>query len=131
MPMKDVTNIKITINGREYHSLEEVPPELREVYSKAVERARDVEKGTAEPDEDIKVTREVFKFNGRTYNSLEELPPVARAALAKISESDWHEKSAGVFEASKVLSEDGRVIEPRGGLRQGEGKKSYAGLVIA
>ena len=41
--MKDVRKISVSINGCEYHNLEEVPPELRAIYSKAVETAGELE----------------------------------------------------------------------------------------
>ena len=31
-------SIKITINGKEYHSIEELPPEAREIYQKTIGR---------------------------------------------------------------------------------------------
>src|SRR5579864_2641285 len=88
--MKVVT--KITINGRQYHSLEEVPPELREQYSKALQMLRDFEAkgGAGVSNESISVQKsESIVYNGQKYNSREELPPEARGALAQIPESEW------------------------------------------
>lgn len=74
---------KITVNGREYGSVEEMPPDIREIYLKAM---------AAMPEENLPrassgtVIRESITFNGRKYNSRDELPPEARALLAQMPE---------------------------------------------
>lgn len=111
--MKAVT--KITINGQEYHSLEEVPPELREKYSKALQMLRDLEAKAAAglSSESITVRdSESIIYNGQKYNSREELPPEAREALAQIPESEWKETTPDVtIEETKMLPPEVRVIE--------------------
>lgn len=113
--MKDVTKLTITINGRQYHSLEEVPHELREKYSKALQMLRDFEaKGAAVvSDESISIKEsESIIYNGQKYNSREELPPEAREALAQIPESEWKETSPDVtVEETKVFPPEVHVIE--------------------
>lgn len=113
--MKDVTKLTITINGRQYHSLEEVPPELREKYSKALQMLRDFEaKGAAGvSNESISIKEsESIIYNGQKYNSLEELPPEAREVLAQIPGSEWKKTIPDVtIEETKVLPPEVQVIE--------------------
>lgn len=126
--MKDVRKISVTINGCEYHNLEEVPPELRAIYSKAVETAGELEakgEGVSELISDVLLEKETFEYNGRTYNNREELPREAREALEKFSATHTGEKiphrTCGV---TKVLFEDARATE------EPERKKSSTGWVI-
>jgi len=58
---------KIVVNGKEYGSPEELPPELRPAYEKAV--AQGPSTGTS-----LKVT-----FNGREFLSVDHMPPEVRA----------------------------------------------------
>jgi hypothetical protein len=131
--MKAVT--KITINGRQYHSLEEVPPELREQYAKALQMLRDFEaKGAAGvSNESISVQKsESIIYNGQKYNSREELPPEAREALAQIPESEWKESTPDVtIEETKVFPPEVRVIEESNwGTRDDQSPSSSRRLVI-
>ena len=111
--MKAVT--KITINGRQYHSLEEVPPELREQYSKALQMLRDFETKEAAgiSNESISIKKsESIIYNGQKYNSREELPPEAREALAQLPESEWKKKTPDLtIEETKILPPEVQVIE--------------------
>lgn len=113
--MKDVTKLTITINGRQYHSLEEVPLELREKYSKALQMLREFEaKGAAGlSNESITIKdSESIIYDGQKYNSREELPPEAREALAQIPESEWKETTPDVtIEETKILPPEVQVIE--------------------
>lgn len=62
---------KIVINGQEYASPEELPPELRQVYEQALAR-----QGNS-PQVHIS-TSSKFSINGQTYNSVDEMPEEAR-----------------------------------------------------
>ena len=61
---------KITVNGKEYHSLEELPPDIRAMYDKAM----------ASGKKDVTVRRVVI--NGQEVGSMEDVPADVRAALA-------------------------------------------------
>jgi hypothetical protein len=84
--MSDVT--KITVNGREYDSIDHMPPDVREIYSKAMAALH--EPGTANLSSLIKkdivshTVKESITYNGREYKSFDELPPEARALFNKI-----------------------------------------------
>ena len=71
MPMNINIKKKIVINGKEYASPEEVPPELRQVYEQAL-----VRQGNS-PQVHIS-TSSKFTINGQTYNSVDEMPEEAR-----------------------------------------------------
>ena len=125
----------ITINGRQHHSLEEVPPELREKYSKALQMLRDFESrgaaGVSNESISIKESESII-YNGQKYNSREELPPEAREALAQISESEWKKTTPDVtIEETKVLPPEVRVIEESNwGMRDDQPSSSSRWLVI-
>ena len=86
--MSDFT--KITVNGREYDSIDHMPPDVREIYSKAMAALR--ESGTQNLSSLIKkdfISRSVnesITYNGRQYKSRDELPAEVRALFDKISE---------------------------------------------
>jgi hypothetical protein len=133
--MKDVTKLTITINGRQYHSLDEVPPELREKYSKALQMLRDFEaKGASGVSNESITVRESESiiYNGQKYKSREELPPAAREALAQIPESEWKEATPDMtIEETKVLPPEIQVIkESNGGPRDDQSSSSSRWLVI-
>ena len=85
--MKKIT--KIVLNGREYDSVEQMPPEVREQYLQALGALRDSD-GDGVPDvlqqsgSSNGVVEETFVFNGRKYNSLDELPPEVREMIKHI-----------------------------------------------
>lgn len=64
------TNIKVVrkiiVNGVEYHSLEEMPPDVREKYQKAL--GAELRSGVS--------------LNGQQYDSLESLPPDIRKTIS-------------------------------------------------
>lgn len=89
---------KIVYNGKEYSSLDELPPEAREAFERAgsalTDKNRDGVPDILEgrPGEmNVSVTtlsqhdRKIV-FNGREYSSPDELPPEARAAYRQAME---------------------------------------------
>jgi hypothetical protein len=87
-------SITIVINGQEYHSVEEMPPEVRDQYRKSIASLRDSD-GDGVPDilqnmgpSDIatesNIVREFITFNGKKYNSHEELPPEVRELIRRV-----------------------------------------------
>jgi hypothetical protein len=60
---KTETKVRVRVNGKEYTSLEDVPPELRAVLDKALaQRAGD----------------SVINIEGKSYASVDDLPPEVR-----------------------------------------------------
>ena len=77
---------KITFNGREYNSPDEMPPQVRQLYERAMANLAQKQPGAvSSPKVNIKVTTNMrFKYNGQVYNSLDELPPDVRPRYEKI-----------------------------------------------
>jgi hypothetical protein len=80
---------KITVNGREYDSIDHMPPDIREIYLQATAALR--ESGAPQMSGVIKknlltTVKESFTYNGREYHSRDELPPEARKLFENISE---------------------------------------------
>jgi hypothetical protein len=71
MPVNINLRTKIIINGKEYSSPDELPPELRKAYDQALaERVNSAQ---------MKITSSSkFTYNGQTYNSREDIPEEAR-----------------------------------------------------
>ncbi len=88
---------KITVNEKEYHSVDEMPPEIRTAYQQAMaaladsgsSSSRDVAPDSVRTSVTVK---ERFVVNGREDSSLDEVPPEVRsaieAAMAKNGPSD-------------------------------------------
>ena len=133
--MKEVIRkLTITIDGRQYHSLEEVPPELREKYSNALQMLRNFEaKGTAGvSNESTTLQESSITYNGQKYNSREELPPEVQAALAKFPPSQWNETNPKVtIKETKVLPLEARQIEESNwGTRDDQSSSSSRWVII-
>ncbi len=79
--MSDVT--KITVNGREYDSVDHMPPDVREIYLKAMAALGETGK-TGQKNIGFQTVKESFTYNGREYKSREELPPEVWALFDKI-----------------------------------------------
>jgi hypothetical protein len=98
--MSEVT--KITVNGREYDSVEQMPPEVRAEYLQVMAAMREAgidEKASGAVIKDFGSRTEIqesFVFNGREYKSREDLPPEARALLEKIPEPTPADKTSNV-----------------------------------
>jgi hypothetical protein len=80
---------KITVNGREYDSIDHMPPDIREIYLQATAALR--ESGAPQTSGVIKknllsTVKESFTYNGREYQSRDELPPEVRRLFENISE---------------------------------------------
>lgn len=86
--MSDVT--KITVNGREYDSIDQMPPDIREIYSQAM--AAMSESGTQKTGVTKRgfgyhTVKESITYNGREYKSRDELPPEVRKLFDNISKT--------------------------------------------
>jgi hypothetical protein len=73
-------NIKrnFKVNNKVYHSLEEMPPDVREAFKKAVASGSGVHREISVQAQKTKIT-----FNGREYGSLEAMPQEARQLYEK------------------------------------------------
>jgi hypothetical protein len=97
--MSDVT--KITVNGRQYDSVEQMPPEVREEYMQAMSLLGTdgafktpgiLKKGVVSKS----IVNETITYNGREYTSRDELPPEVRALLERLPESSPGESKTEV-----------------------------------
>ena len=79
--MKELT--KITVNGRTYDSIEQMPPDVLQDYLQAMEATREGKVWNAPTGT---VVSESFIYNGQEYKSRDELPPEVRALLAQMPE---------------------------------------------
>lgn len=102
---------KITINGREYDSIEQMPPDVLRDYLQVMDAMREGKStGT--------VVSESIVYNGREYKSRDELPPEVRTLLAQMPGSspdgkttDVEIKTVKTFRPQTIFSEkfeDGR-----------------------
>ena len=66
MPNKITIKTRITVNGKEYASVDELPPELRAAYEKAISQGNLT----------TRVERAATKitFNGREFDSIDQMP---------------------------------------------------------
>jgi len=77
--MRELT--KITVNGHEYDSIEQMPPDVLQDYLQAMEAMRE---GKASDAPIGKIVSESIICNGQEYKSRDELLPEARALLAQM-----------------------------------------------
>lgn len=75
---------RITFNGREYPSIDEMPPEIREAYQRVLAHLTAAEHhdllGNATSRNTIAVEHTSITINGKTYPSPDEMPPDVRQA---------------------------------------------------
>lgn len=78
------TALKIMLNGKEFHSLDDLPPEARAKYEQAMSKLDANHNGipdVLENNANTPIVKTSIKFhvNGKEVNSLDDLPPEARA----------------------------------------------------
>ena len=100
--MKELT--KITVNGRTYDSIEQMPPDVLQEYLQAMEAMRE---GTLSNGSTSTVVSESIIYNGQEYKSRDELPPEARALLAQMPEP------AAVAKTTNVEIKTIKTFRPR------------------
>ena len=72
MPINFNVKTKIKINGKEYNSPDEMPPDVRSLYEKAMANRQN-------PSANTRInTSSKITFNGQTFNSLDEMPAEVR-----------------------------------------------------
>jgi hypothetical protein len=89
--MKELT--KITVNGRTYDSIEQMPSDVLQEYLQAMEATREGKVSNAPTGT---VVSESFIYNGQAYKSRDELPPEVRAVLAQLPEPAAEAKTTNV-----------------------------------
>jgi hypothetical protein len=84
---------KIVINGREYKSIDQMPPDVRRQYLELMGTLGEDANHDGVPDVLQKpgspnvIVKESIEFNGRKYNSRDELPPNVREILNRAERS--------------------------------------------
>ncbi len=91
LPMRELT--KITVNGREYDSIEQMPPDVLQDYLQAMEAVREGKVSNASTGP---VVSESIIYNGQEYKSRDKLPLEARALLAQMPEPSAAAKTTNV-----------------------------------
>lgn len=80
---------RIVIDGRTYKSVNEMPPDVRAKYEKAMNMLRDEDRDGRPDVFDVSSSTQVvsntmkFVVDGREYSSIEDLPPEALAKYEK------------------------------------------------
>jgi hypothetical protein len=92
---------KITVNGREYDSIEHMPPEVRKMYSQAM--AALGKAGAPGASDHLKanvscVVKESIVCNNREYKSLDELPPEIRKLVEQMPKLSAGDTTGQVIE---------------------------------
>jgi hypothetical protein len=72
MPINFNVKTKIKINGKEYSSPDEMPPDVRSLYQKAMANRQN-----PAANSQIKTSSKIT-FNGQTFDSLDEMPVEVR-----------------------------------------------------
>ena len=103
---------KYKFEGREYDSIEDMPPEGQEAFKKAVPSESELaEKLDLKAGQSTRII-----YNGKEYD-LNDLPPIVRKVYEKLMERTGNEP--GSHETSSSM-EIGDVPEPTAELRPGE-----------
>lgn len=89
--MRELT--KITVKGREYDSIEQMPADVLQDYLQAMEAMGEGKSSNASTGP---VVSESIIYNGQEYKSRDELPPEARALLAQMPEPSANAKTTNV-----------------------------------
>jgi hypothetical protein len=125
--MRELT--KITVNGREYDSIEQMSPDVLQEYLQAMEATREGKVSSASTST---VVSESIIYNGQEYKSREELPPEARALLAQMPEPSADTKTTNVeIKTIKTFRPRVSISERSGEERCAPGKDpAIAGLLV-
>src|SRR5215469_11798826 len=102
--MSDVT--KITVNGRQYDSVEQMPPYVREEYLHAMAQLQKAGAlkmpGLGKTGTTRTIVNETITYNGREYTNRDELPPEVRELLEKMPEPSLDDQKTDVTTDVKV-----------------------------
>ena len=81
---------RITFNGKQYGSVDEMPPDVRRAFERAADLLKDedddgvpdiVQDGTGSVTH---VQQTTYSHNGQEYNSIEEMPPQVRKDFERL-----------------------------------------------
>jgi hypothetical protein len=101
---------KFIVNGKEYNSVEEMPPELREAYEKAARSGA----GVRIDKPHVKVETKIV-FNGKEYQNLEAMPADVRRLYQSVMKSvETGEASPEIL--STVLGDDPALAAQAGAI---------------
>lgn len=107
--MSDVT--KITVNGREYDSVDHMPSDVREIYLQAMSALGETRK-TGQKSIGFQTVKESFTYNGQEYQSRDDLPPEVRALFDKIPQLPTADKISDVkIVTDRTIIPERRSIE--------------------
>ena len=100
-------NRKIVINGKEYHSLDELPEDVRKAYDKALALA-----GKAGGISALRVKTKIT-FNGKEYEGEHEMSETERALYALAMKAAGEGGTAGTPAATApALPQNARPVSP-------------------
>lgn len=72
-------NVKITFNGKQFSSTDDMPPDVRAAYDRAMAALKGGNIGGIKPTVNVSFKTNVkFVHEGKTYSSLDEMPPEVR-----------------------------------------------------
>jgi hypothetical protein len=98
---------RFIVNGKEYNSVEEMPPELREAYEKAVSSGSGVR--IQKPQVSLKTK---IVFNGKEYDSLDAMPGDIRRVYGSVMKAA--ETGEVPPEMLSAALADGPTLTPQG-----------------
>ena len=75
---------RVVFNGREYSSVEEMPPDVRRVYEDAMASVAALDKAGGSGGPHIRITTRLV-VNGKEYSNVHEMPPLIRTAFEKLA----------------------------------------------
>lgn len=87
--------LRIRVNGKDYDRVEDLPPEIREVYEKSI---------------GVGLGSTTVTFNGKTYKSANEMPPELRRQFETLMA--MAKESPGVGEPRRGLSLSFKLGQP-------------------
>ncbi len=90
---------KITVDGKDYERLEDVPPEARTAILKAMSASQS---GASKVE-----TKTTINVNGKTYSSVEDLPAPLRLAVGGLT--SWALKNA----SGENAGNPGEAVRPQ------------------
>ncbi len=93
-----VVRTTIRVNGKDYTSPEEMPPEIRAAYEHALAslggKSSETSANFASPQADAKLVASTITFNGETYGSADDMPANVRALYDDVVATLKHEITA-------------------------------------
>jgi len=92
---------RVVFNGREYSSVEEMPPDVRGVYEDAMASVAALDKAGGSGGSHVRITTRLV-VNGKEYSSVHEMPPLIRAAFEKLAHRGETGQSSGPTETPRA-----------------------------